>query len=583
MSDQLNRRVFLKMTGMGGIGLASGMFENQKEGNPIGKSKKIGVDDSQQTDWNLFDANCMIGRHLKMGPDDLYTADHLLREMDHYGIAEALVVDSLSRENHPFDGNLRIQKEVRRYPRLYSAWSVLPSILEETGRTPQAFVKEMKDYDIRAVFLYPNQYLFNLSDWCIDALVEPLAHYKIPVFINPVEANGRGGADATDWQGIIDLCKRWPQLPVIISENRIRRSQRILYKAFDQCPNLRLELSAYWLHRGIEFITEKWGSKRLLFGSGWPKFGQHMTQVNLTTAQISASDKRNIAGDNLRSLLSWNKPISTHKVKFPAPGDEFVAYGRSGERPSNMRFYDVHGHLGEYNAHYHVPGAKLNKVVEDLHYYGVEKSCVFSFSGVYSDEQFGNDIIAEAALTYPDQFVGFTLLNPLRGKEEMIRELERNKKKGSRGIKLIPTYQGYPVDGDLIEVACQWAHQHRQIIINHDWGPAAHIEALVSKYPKACFVAGHSYRFKEYNEVLKKYPNLFVCSCPLQSPRACEEMVQEIGADRLLFGSDLLDLPIGWGLGPILFARISAEEKKLILRDNLRKILSVYSQKESIS
>jgi hypothetical protein len=54
-------------------------------------------------------------------------------------------------------------------------------------------------------------------------------------------------------------------------------------------------------------------------------------------------------------------------------------------------------------------------------------------------------------------------------------------------------------------------------------------------------------------------------------------VVDAIGADRFLFGTDLLDLPIGWDLGPILFARISAAEKKLILHDNLKNILSKYS------
>jgi len=79
---------------------------------------------------------------------------------------------------------------------------------------------------------------------------------------------------------------------------------------------------------------------------------------------------------------------------------------------------------------------------------------------------------------------------------------------------------------------------------------------------------------------MKKYPNLYVCSVPLLSPRACEEVVDAIGADRFLFGTDLLDLPIGWGLGPILFARISPEEKRLILRENLKRILSKYSLKK---
>src|SRR5690606_32239805 len=142
------------------------------------------------------------------------------------------------------------------------------------------------------------------------------------------------------------------------------------------------------LHRGIEFITERWGANRMVFGSGWPKYGQHMTLVNLTTAQISDADKKQIAGDNLRELLSWNRPFPKIKVDFPDPEDEYVKYGRSGIRPKDRTFYDVHGHLGEYNAHYHVPKSNIESIVNDIKYYGIEKICAFSFAGVYSDEVF---------------------------------------------------------------------------------------------------------------------------------------------------------------------------------------------------
>ncbi len=574
-----NRREFIRQTSLAGIGISTvGLSSSFGKGlNISGKDEMI--HDIHQglapSNWNVFDAHCIVGRHLKWNGEGLHTVEDLLSEMDHYGISEALVVDSLSRENHPFDGNLRILETTKPHPRIHSAWSVLPSVLEETGRSPEQFVREMQNNDVRALFLFTNQFFFNLSDWCIDALMEPLADLKVPVFINPVEANGRSGSDATDWDGIVDLCKRWPDLPVIVSEGRIRRSQRMLYKAFDACPNLHLELSAYWLHRGIEFITERWGSNRLVFGSGWPKYGQHMTLVNLTTAQISDADKKKIAGDNLRKMLSWNKSIPKIKVDFADPEDEYVKYGRSGIRPKDMTFYDVHGHLGEYNAHYHVPEAKIESVIKDVKYYGIEKVCAFSFAGVYSDEVFGNDIVSRDVKMDPDLFIGFTLLNPLRGEKEMIAELERGESLGMRGIKLIPTYQGYPVEGSLIEVACKWAHDHQQIIINHQWGSAEQMEKLVSKYTKACFVTAHT--TTAYAEVMKKYPNLYICSVPLLTPRACEEVVDAIGADRFLFGTDLLDLPIGWDLGPILFARISVREKEMILRENLKNILLKYS------
>ena len=211
----------------------------------------------------------------------------------------------------------------------------------------------------------------------------------------------------------------------------------------------------------------------------------------------------------------------------------------------------------------------------DAEHFGVQKSCVFQYTGLYSDEVFGNNIVAEAVARYPDRLVGFTMLNPHRGRDAMLGELERCAKLGLRGIKLIAYYQGYPTEGPLIDVACQWAHERKQIILNHYWGSAQQVERLVSTYPDACYITGHS--TAAYAEIMKRRDNLYVCSCPLIGPRACEEVVAAIGADRLLFGSDLQDLPIAWGLGPIVFARITPHEKRLILGENLKRILERYS------
>jgi len=533
----------------------------------------------QVADWNVFDANCRLGRHLKLQEGGLYTAEHLLEEMDHYGVAEALVIDSLSRENHPSDGNERVLDSVSNHPRLHPAWSALPHGPPDEQPDSVTLVETLRKRRVGALFLYPEQYKFNLSDWCVDAFLEPLAAAAIPVFIDYNEV-GRGGTgqDSTDWDAVVDLCRRWPNLPVIVSEFRIRRTNRLIYRALDACDNLHIELSAYWLHHGIEFITRSWGARRLVYGSNWPMRGPGATLATLTCSDISDDDKRLIAGDNLRRLVSWCQPKHPALV-LPPPADRYVGFGRSGTRPDDMTFLDNHGHLGGQACHYHLPDCDLDSIVAEMDRLGVEKTCAFSFGVVFSDEKFGNDDVAEAVRCCPDRFVGFTGLNPHRGEQEMLTELERCRHMGLRGIKLIPHYQGYPEDGPLIDVACQWAHEHHQIILNHSWGSPEQMERLLQTYPDACFFTGHC--TTAYADLMRQHDNLYVCSCPLMGPRSCEEVVTAIGADRLMFGSDLEDLPIAWGLGPILFARISEEEKRMIFGENLRKVLETYSLAET--
>jgi predicted TIM-barrel fold metal-dependent hydrolase len=525
--------------------------------------------------WNVFDAHCVVGRHLKLYPGGLHTTEDLLTEMDHFGIAEALVVDSLSRENHPAQGNARVLEAIAGQPRLHPAWAALPHGPADEQPPAEEFLADMRRHKVGAVMLYPGQYRFHLADWCVDAFIEPLADAGVPVFVNygVVDAGG-GGMDATDWRDVVDFCRRWPAMPVIVGEPRFRQGNRMMRRALEACGNLRIELSGCWLHRSVESITEGWGAERLIFGSNWPAMSQAPTLTPLTTADISDDDKRRIAGDNLRQLIAWCEPEHP-SYEPPKPADEYVAFARSGNRPAEMTFLDNHGHLGGRSRYYYLPNCDLDGIVADMNRLGVRKTCVFGFSGIASDERPGNDYVAQAVRRYPDRFVGFTMLNPHRGEAEMLAELQRGAAMGLRGIKLIPHYQGYPPEGPLIDVACKWAHERKQIILDHHWGSVEQVERLVSTYPYACFFTGHS--TGDYADVMRKHPNLYVCSCPLHTPRACENMVQQIGADRLLFGSDLQDLPIAWGLGPILFARLPVESKRLILGGNLEKILQRYS------
>ncbi len=528
------------------------------------------------TNWNFFDARCKVGRHQKYTNDAAspHSVQHLLDDLDQHGIAEAIVVDCLSMECSPLDGNPRILEIAKASPRLHPAWVALPPGTTETP-SPDEMVRQMRENKVVAVYLAPVQYRFPLSDWAVDDLLGPLEQEGVPLFITPEEI-GPGGIpnDNTDWPGVVELCRRFPKLPVIVTEQRIRRTQRVMLRALEACPNLHLELSAYWLHHGIEYVTRRFGSERLIFGSNWPTLGHGATLATLSCAEIEDEDKRNIAGDNLRRLVKWCNPV--HPVVEPTPpADELVQWGRTGEKPENIELWDNHGHLGETSGHYYVPDGHVDDLVREMDRFGLEKVCVFSLSGVFTDEVYGNDRTIEAIKRHPDRFVGFTMLNPHRGPEAMRRELERCADLGMRGVKLIPSYQGYPEEGPNIDAACEWVHEHKQIILNHYWGGPEQMERLVSTYTDACFFTGHT--TMAYAETMKKYKNLYVCSCPVHTPLIVERVVDAVGADRFMFGSDLTDLPVAWGFGPILFARISEAEKRLILGENLKKVLQEYS------
>ena len=516
-----------------------------------------------------FDAVCYLGRHVHKPEEQPETADEIIEAMDHFGIHEALVIDVLCRETNPMAGNQRIIQRTKDYPRLHPAWAGLMTHSREFP-PPREFVTQMTEFGVCALFLFYGQFDIRLDEWGVDDQLEVLEEFKVPVFLCPINRRSQA-IDATDWSNVVRICKKFPELPVVITENRTYKSQRAAYAALDACPNLKFDISSWWLHRSIEFICKEWGADRLIWGSQLPERNPGVPMMQLNYSDISQEEISLIAGGNMRKMLSWNKNIKfiDDNIKFSPPVDSLHKKVRERMSFRDEEFHDCHGHIGWCTPH-HVVHDKAEDLVREMDKFGMRTCCVFSLEGVFGDETYGNDEVAKVIKKYPDRFIGFTLLNLHHGERLVRKEMDRGLEMGMKGIKLINDYHGYPPEGYLVDVACEFANKHKQFILNHNWGSAAQMERLCRTYPDAIFITGHS--TTGFVEVTKKYKNLFICTCPLLGWQQTELFVKLYGADRIMFGSDLTDLPIAWGMAQILYAKIPELDKRKILGENLSKL-----------
>jgi predicted TIM-barrel fold metal-dependent hydrolase len=524
-----------------------------------------------------FDACCYLGRHLRMEEGQPETAEQLLATLDHFGLHEALVLDPLSMEADPMSGNARIVERTKGHPRLHPAWAGLMPQSRELP-PPAEMVAQMRAQGMGALFLFYRSFAIRLEDWGVDGLLEELQAARVPLFLSPLTARDTWPADLTDWNNVVGLCRRFPELPVVVTEARIYPAQRTLYAALEACPNLKVDASAIWLHRRIEFICREFGPDRLVWASHLPKRNPGGGLMQLDYSDLSDDERRRITHGTMRQLLSWNENIrfvDEQEVALPAPVD--ALHGAVRERRSfrEERFYDCHGHIGRSSTS-HVVEDTPDDLVREMDKFGVRLCCVFSLAGISSDEMFGNDQVIAAVNAHRDRFIGFTLVNPHRGERLILEELERGRRLGMRGVKLIAHYQGYPTEGRMIDVACRFANEHGLLILNHDWGSPEQMRRLCTTYPNACFITGHT--TLAFGEVAKECENLYICTCPCIDWGFPEKVVATYGADRILFGSDLTDLPIGWGVGQILYSRLSESDKRLIMGGNLQRLLARYSR-----
>ncbi|NLO06423.1 MAG: amidohydrolase family protein [candidate division WS1 bacterium] len=527
-------------------------------------------------DIHYFDAFCVLGRSVRTTEGLPETPEQILAAMDHAGIHEALVVDALAMEANPLAGNERLLATVRNHPRLHPAWCGLMSASRELP-PPDELVARMREEGVGALFLFHGLMDLSLASWAIDDLLAALEAARVPLFISPDHVRDRGKGDMMDWNAVLRICRDLPDLPVIATEPRNMCHQRTAYAALDAAPNLRLDLAPLWRAGMIEFICEHWSAERLLFSAGLPAREPAAPKMQLDWSAISEDELAQIAGGNLRELLAWNENVTSvaEQVTFPAPVDELHRKAREREDISGEGFMDCHGHLGQSSPN-HVNHLPIEGMIAEMDRCGMEHCLVFGLEGVLGDETWCNDYVADAVSRHPDRFTGFTLVNFHHGEAALRAELERGYEMGLRGVKIINSYQGYPTEGPLIDVAVEFCHERGLFALNHDWGSARQIERLCTRYPDACFITGHA--TGGYAGVTRRVPNLFISTCPFHSWRRPEQFVALYGADRLLFASDLTDLPIAWGIGPIMYARISEEDKRKILGANLRELVKRYSR-----
>jgi len=248
----------------------------------------------------FFDTNCMVGRYNIFRPGSFYTSEQLLQEMEYYGISEALIFHAVSMENSPQLGNKLTLREVSYGPSLHPVWTFLPSVPNETS-PPEAMVEEMKKANAYVARLFPLQFHFDLDDWCLGEVLELLSEHRIPVIIDYFDSF-MPHADRTDWRSVVDVCRRYPNLPVIVTEFRFRTNRR-LYQALEKCQNLHIELSALWLFRSVESICQRFGPERLLFGTRLPIRDPSCALGMVNYAMISEEEKEMVASKNLRKLM----------------------------------------------------------------------------------------------------------------------------------------------------------------------------------------------------------------------------------------------------------------------------------------
>jgi hypothetical protein len=252
---------------------------------------------------------------------------------------------------------------------------------------------------------------------------------------------------------------------------------------------------------------------------------------------------------------------------------EILEHWLEGKGLPDTLVIDGHIHIGEWphNTTFRSADEAILKSEQLMDIHGIDAICALSGGYIFGnpDYRLGNDFLLKVWKGIPDRLIPFMSVNPNDTHRNIIDELDRMYSSGVRCIKLINAYQNnYPGVGPNLMAVYEYADSHRMLVLNHSWMDTD-LAIIAQRFSGTDFICGHL----RSGRIVKEMPNVYVNTWGFHSAGVLEKYISEIGYGKFVLGSDGFLNCLSVGIGPIVFARITDHEKRMILGITLARLL----------
>jgi predicted TIM-barrel fold metal-dependent hydrolase len=274
------------------------------------------------------------------------------------------------------------------------------------------------------------------------------------------------------------------------------------------------------------------------------------------------------------------------KMKRPgSPAKKTLPRGTASASIYRMRIWDLHCHMSGVAGL--TPEERLKALLVYADRMGIERLCVYmgmkwSHDPSPADLVQQNNEVLRAIAKFPDRMFGFVYLNA-KHPEESLAELERCVANGPMvGVKLWVA-EKCSVPG--IDAIIRRAAELKAAIFQHTWfktngnypgeSTPDDIVTLAKRFPEVPIICGHTGGTWELGiRAIRAQTNLYADLAGSDPTAGFTEMaVRELGAARVLYGSDAGGRSFASQLAKVHGAQISEADKQKIFCDNLRGLL----------
>ncbi len=242
--------------------------------------------------------------------------------------------------------------------------------------------------------------------------------------------------------------------------------------------------------------------------------------------------------------------------------------------------FDSHTHLES------VPLWNMEYTAEDvialMDRYGIEKAAVSGISDMPGVHDEGLEDLYEATKKYPGRFYPYVRLNPNyvdRALEIMDKAV---KEYGFVGVKLHPVcYCMLPWKAPTLRILERAAEYDIPVLFHCSDEPFCYpleIAEAAARCPETKIIMAHMggfYHFEDALRACEKHPNLYIDTSETMYPEKIAEAVRRIGAERILFGSDLPADNPAVEIEKIKSLRLPKEDEDRIFYKNIAGLLKV--------
>jgi predicted TIM-barrel fold metal-dependent hydrolase len=254
----------------------------------------------------------------------------------------------------------------------------------------------------------------------------------------------------------------------------------------------------------------------------------------------------------------------------------------TGTAVADIFIVDAHAHLGPYFNFMVGDDGSPAAMVRAMDRLGIDVSIVSPHIAITCDYREGNRHATAAAEQFPGRIVPFVVINPNYPIAEIEAEItHRHETTGIKAFKFHASLHKTDTMNEGYAPAYEYANEHGLPILSHSWsgpgGPMKVIETLSGRYERVQFVNAHSSSgWQVIDDACALAERFDRVHLDLTGSRlvygGLERMVERVGADRILWGTDSPFIDPRPALGRMLCAEVSDEAKRWMLGLNAKKL-----------